>query len=50
MMRYPVLDIDMVGTYPARAKVGDGYVWDEVLEYRVWCDPERGAAYHRPTD
>src|SRR5262245_43334385 len=19
------------------------YVWDEVLEYRVWCHPERGA-------
>src|SRR5262249_53063917 len=32
-----------VGTYPARAKAGGGYVWDEVLEYRVWCHPERGA-------
>ena len=20
-----------------------GYVWDDVLEYRVWCHPERGA-------
>ncbi|OLP48813.1 GCN5 family acetyltransferase, partial [Salmonella enterica subsp. enterica serovar Javiana] len=20
-----------------------GYVWDEVLEYRVWCNPGRGA-------
>jgi putative acetyltransferase len=25
------------------AKAGGGYVWDEVLEYRVWCHPERGA-------
>ena len=22
---------------------GGGYVWDAVLEYRVWCHPERGA-------
>lgn len=43
-MRYPaVLDPSKVGTYPATAKAGGGYVWDEVLEYRVWCHPERGA-------
>ena len=29
--------------YPALAKSGGGYVWDAVLEYRVWCHPERGA-------
>jgi hypothetical protein len=33
----------MVGEYPALAKAGGGYVWDEVLEYRVWCHPENGA-------
>lgn len=33
----------LVRTYPASAKAGGGYVWDEVLEYRVWCHPERGA-------
>jgi hypothetical protein len=38
-----VLDPARVGTYPASAKAGGGYVWDEVLEYRVWCHPERGA-------
>ncbi|MEL7060380.1 MAG: GCN5 family acetyltransferase [Acidobacteriota bacterium] len=38
-----VLDPERVGTYPARAFAGGGYVWDEVLEYRVWCHPERGA-------
>ena len=38
-----VLDADLVGTYPATAKAGGGYVWDAVLEYRVWCHPERGA-------
>lgn len=42
--RYPaVKDHDLVGTYPASAKAGGGYVWDDVLEYRVWCHPERGA-------
>ena len=40
----PVLDANLVGSYPARAFAGGGYVWDEVLEYRVWCHPERGAA------
>jgi putative acetyltransferase len=39
-----VLDVDQVGAYPAAAKAGGGYVWDEVLEYRVWCHPEQGAA------
>jgi hypothetical protein len=41
---YPdALEADLVGTYPALAKAGGGYVWDDVLEYRVWCHPERGA-------
>ena len=38
-----VLDPSKVGEYPAASKAGGGYVWDEVLEYRVWCHPERGA-------
>lgn len=37
------IDPLLVGTYPASAKAGGGYVWDAVLEYRVWCHPERGA-------
>lgn len=42
---YPdVLDATLVGTYSALAKSGGGFVWDDVLEYRVWCHPERGAA------
>ena len=41
---YPdALEPGLVGTYPALAKAGGGYVWDDVLEYRVWCHPERGA-------
>lgn len=41
---YPdVLDPDRVGRYPAAAKAGGGFVWDAVLEYRVWCHPDRGA-------
>jgi len=39
----PASDPARVGTYPADAFAGGGYVWDEVLEYRVWCHPERGA-------
>jgi putative acetyltransferase len=42
---YPdAVDSNLVGTYPASAYAGGGFVWDEVLEYRVWCHPERGAA------
>ncbi len=36
-------DPSKVGEYPASVHAGGGYVWDEVLEYRVWCHPERGA-------
>ncbi|WP_218961645.1 hypothetical protein [Marinicella litoralis] len=44
---YPkVKDPSMVGEYPALAKAGGGYVWDEVLEYRVWCHPEEGDDYY----
>lgn len=44
-MHYPpVLDASKVGTYPAEACAGGGFVWDAVLEYRVWCHPEEGAA------
>lgn len=39
----PAFDPEMVGEYPAVAGAGGGYVWDEVLEYRVWCHPEQGA-------
>lgn len=47
MNLYPdAVDAEKVGTYPARAAAGGGYVWDEVLEYRVWCHPERGAEDH----
>jgi putative acetyltransferase len=43
-MSFPtVLDPQLVGTYSAVAKAGGGFVWDEVLEYRVWCHPEHGA-------
>ena len=38
-----VKDPEQVGTYPALAKTGGGYVWDAVLEYRVWCHPHDGA-------
>jgi hypothetical protein len=32
-----------VGSYPALVAAGGGYVWDALLEYRVWLHPERGA-------
>ena len=42
--KYPdAVDASLVGTYPAWTKSGGGYVWDDVLEYRVWCHPECGA-------
>jgi hypothetical protein len=42
--RYPsAVDPKHVGKYPSVTRSGGGYVWDEVLEYRVWCHPERGA-------
>src|SRR5215467_14150633 len=41
---YPdALDPGRVGKYPAGGCIGGGYVWDAVLEYRVWCHPEDGA-------
>lgn len=43
-MTYPsVVDPERVGTYPALANSGGGLVWDELLEYRVWCHPAQGA-------
>jgi putative acetyltransferase len=42
--RFPrVIDPARVGKYPAFCFAGGGFVWDAVLEYRVWCHPERGA-------
>jgi putative acetyltransferase len=44
MAEYPkVKDPELVGEYPALSKAGGGLVWDDVLEYRVWCHPECGA-------
>ncbi len=39
----PVLDPERVGSYDAAACAGGGFVWDAVLEYRVWCHPGDGA-------
>jgi putative acetyltransferase len=33
----------LVGKYPITSKSGAGYFYDDVLEYRVWLDPENGA-------
>jgi len=45
MCKYPnIKDASLVGSYPALVKSGGGYVWDDVLEYRVWCHPHNGAA------
>ena len=44
MSKYPkVKNQDLVGTYPALVKSGGGFVWDEVLEYSVWCHSHDGA-------
>jgi hypothetical protein len=44
----PVLDRRKVGTYAASAYAGGGFVWDEILEYRVWCHPEDGDDHFYP--
>ncbi len=42
--RFPrALKPERVGKYPAVSFAGGGYVWDAVLEYRVWCCPAAGA-------
>jgi putative acetyltransferase len=44
---YPVaVDFEKIGKYPALTKSGAGYVYDEVLEYRVWVHPG-GDDYYR---
>jgi putative acetyltransferase len=41
---YPLaVDPARVGTYPTDTKSGAGYFYDDVLEYRVWMHPEKGA-------
>jgi hypothetical protein len=46
MDNYPeVKDPGLVGKYPALVKAGGGYVWDDLLEYRVWCHPTDGDDY-----
>lgn len=43
MPNYPdAVDPSKIGDYPALAGAGGGYVWDELLEYRVWCHPKAG--------
>ena len=37
------IDNARVGKYAAETKSGAGYFYDDVLEYRVWFCPERGA-------
>ena len=44
---YPdAIDPGKVGHYPALTKSGGGYVYDEVLEYRVWVNPDGDDYYH----
>ena len=35
-----------MGKYPALTKSGAGYVYDDVLEYRVWIHPNGDDYYH----
>jgi hypothetical protein len=42
---YPLaVDNAAVGKYAPDSKSGAGHFYDDVLEYRVWFHPERGAA------
>jgi len=41
---YPVaVDPKRVGAYPIDTHSGAGYFYDDVVEYRVWFDPKKGA-------
>ncbi|ADW71594.1 hypothetical protein [Granulicella tundricola] len=41
---FPVaVDPNLVGTYPVEPASGGGYFYDDVLEYRVWLNPNNGA-------
>lgn len=41
--RFPTaVDPTRVGRYPAVVYAGGGFVWDDVVEYRVWCHPPDG--------
>jgi putative acetyltransferase len=45
MSHYPkAIAPEWAGEYPALAKSGGGYFFDDVLEYRAWCHPENEAA------
>lgn len=37
------IDPARVGKYSPVCGAGGGFVWDAILEYRVWFHPERGA-------
>ena len=42
--RFPrAIDPARVGKHSPVCHAGGGFVWDAVLEYRVWCHPEQGA-------
>jgi hypothetical protein len=44
---YPVaIDPGKVGDYPALTKSGAGYVYDDVLEYRVWINADGDDSYY----
>ena len=45
-----VVDPGKVGAYDGLAKSGGGMFYDEVLEYRVWCHPHRGAPPAKPNN
>lgn len=42
----PAIDPGKVGDYPALTGSGAGYVYDEVLEYRVWIDADGDDYYY----
>ena len=50
-IQYPkVKDPNLVGTYPSLTYSGAGYVWDAVLEHRVWVHPHRDPEYPEDLD
>ena len=43
--KFPIaVDPNRVGTYSPDTKSGAGYFYDDMLKYRVWLHPDKGAA------
>ena len=43
----PTKDLRKIGTYPSLIPSGGGFLYDKVLEYRVWVHPKNGDNFYK---